>query len=331
MKKCGGSRGARWSSASTRISRKARRSTTSSPRSRVPASPAREWLDGARRPSRDPWFNINVGDGFYHYHRSWNDDLSMPFAALPGYIRRVQAGESLERPVEKLQAERRQLIADYRELLRTDEERARLRPDDHARASRVPVCRGAQVLLRALVHESLLQQDPRVRRAAGAARLLRRRRGRVPAHALRARVRDRRSDDVLVDGLAAARAAALAGDRRRAPRGDRGSGPKHDTPPALGPVPDIIDDPAIVMLWGITRESLDTWLAAGRRRRHQRDPRLRRIAVAWSKGRRVVRQVGRGDLAAQARATSSSARSPTRPGRRSSRRSPARCPTSAAR
>jgi pyruvate,water dikinase len=25
-------------------------------------------------------------------------------------------------------------------------------------------------------------------------------------------------------------------------------------------VPDIIDDPAIVMLWGITRESLDAWL-----------------------------------------------------------------------
>lgn len=37
---------------------------------------------------------------------------------------------------------------------------------------------------------------------------------------------------------------------------------KHDTPPALGPVPDVIDDPAIVMLWGITRESLETWLNA---------------------------------------------------------------------
>jgi pyruvate,water dikinase len=37
---------------------------------------------------------------------------------------------------------------------------------------------------------------------------------------------------------------------------------KHVTPPALGPVPDVIDDPAIVMLWGITRESLNTWLAA---------------------------------------------------------------------
>jgi pyruvate,water dikinase len=30
----------------------------------------------------------------------------------------------------------------------------------------------------------------------------------------------------------------------------------------LGAVPDVIDDPAIVMLWGITRESLDRWLSA---------------------------------------------------------------------
>jgi pyruvate,water dikinase len=36
----------------------------------------------------------------------------------------------------------------------------------------------------------------------------------------------------------------------------------HVTPPALGPVPDVIDDPAIVMLWGITRENLNAWLAA---------------------------------------------------------------------
>ena len=47
---------------------------------------------------------------------------------------------------------------------------------------------------------------------------------------------------------------------RRAAIGDWA---KNDTPPALGPVPDIIDDPAIVMLWGITRESLDAWLTAG--------------------------------------------------------------------
>ena len=78
----------------------------------------------AARVSRDPWFNINVGDGFYHYHRAWNDDLSMPFASLPDYIERVNAGESLHRPVEKLQAERSSSSRTTGSCWSTDEERA---------------------------------------------------------------------------------------------------------------------------------------------------------------------------------------------------------------
>src|SRR5499427_7826526 len=85
--------------------------------------PGREWLRELAV-SRDPWFNINVGDGFYHYHRAWNDDLSMPFATLPGYIANVKAGQRIERPIEKLMAEREQLIRDYRDLLNGDQERA---------------------------------------------------------------------------------------------------------------------------------------------------------------------------------------------------------------
>src|SRR5260221_11904358 len=48
----------------------------------------------------------------------------MPFSALSGYSRSVRAGESLDRQVERLRDERRRLIADYRELLAHEEERA---------------------------------------------------------------------------------------------------------------------------------------------------------------------------------------------------------------
>lgn len=81
------------------------------------------WLDELET-SRNPWFNVNIGDGFYHYHRSWNDDLSMPFSALPGYIAKLQAGEPIDRPVAQLIRERDQLVADYRELLDSDADRA---------------------------------------------------------------------------------------------------------------------------------------------------------------------------------------------------------------
>jgi hypothetical protein len=45
------------------------------------------WLRGgvsgaAFEQAREPWFNVSAGDGFYHHHRSWADDLTVPFTAL---------------------------------------------------------------------------------------------------------------------------------------------------------------------------------------------------------------------------------------------------------
>jgi pyruvate,water dikinase len=219
-----------------------------------------EWLRELEK-SRDPWFNINVGDGFYHYHRSWNDDLSMPFASLPEYIRRVRAGETLERPVEKLQAERRELIKDYRDLLNSDEERAAY-DQMITLAHRVfPYVEGHKFycehwytnLFFNKIREfgALLAQH---RFFGGAEDVFH-----LTHYELKNAIIDLmtawsngsapRGPDYWPK-IVAERRAALA------------EWAKHDTPPALGPVPEVIDDPAIVMLWGITRESLDAWLEA---------------------------------------------------------------------
>jgi pyruvate,water dikinase len=223
--------------------------------------PGKEWLRELEI-SRDPWFNINVGDGFYHYHRAWNDDLSMPFAGLPEYIRRVKAGESLERPIEKLREERAQLIADYRELLNTDEERAAY-DQMIGLAHRVfPYVEGHKFYCEHWYTNLFFNKI----REFGA---LLAQRGFFPDaedvfHLTRYELENAivdlmtswsngsppRGPDVWPQ-IVAERRAALA------------EWAKHDTPPALGPVPDVIDDPAIVMLWGITRESLNQWLAAG--------------------------------------------------------------------
>ena len=104
---------------------------------------------------------------------------------------------------------------------------------------------------------------------------------------------------------------------------------RQDTAPALGPVPDIIDDPAIVMLWGITRESLDTWLVGRRKAATRHEIRGFAASSGVVEGpARVVRSVE--EISRLSPATFSSARSPIPPGRLSSRRSPARFPTSAA-
>ena len=219
------------------------------------------WLDELET-SRNPWFNINVGDGFYHYHRAWNDDLSMPFAGLPEYMRRVRQGESLERPVARLQQERRQLIDDYRELLSTDDERAAY-DQMITLAHRVfPYVEGHKFYCEHWYTNLFFNK---VREFGG---LLARHGffddGEDVFHLSRYEVEQAVVDLMTSWGngspprgltrwrpIIAERKAAIA------------TWAKLESSPALGEVPDIIDDPAIVMLWGITREMLDNWLHQG--------------------------------------------------------------------
>jgi pyruvate,water dikinase len=222
--------------------------------------PGRSWLKELEI-SRDPWFNINVGDGFYHYHRAWNDDLSMPFACLPEYIKRVKSGESLHRPIEKLQAERKEIIEGYRELLETDEDRAAY-DQMIALAHRVfPYVEGHKFYCEHW-YTNLFFNKIREFGALLSAH------GFFPATEDVFQLTHFELEMAIIDLM-------TSWSNGSAPRGPAhwpkivterraaiAEWAKHVTPPALGPVPEIIDDPAIVMLWGITRESLDTWLAA---------------------------------------------------------------------
>ncbi|HZV57847.1 MAG TPA: PEP-utilizing enzyme [Sphingobium sp.] len=221
----------------------------------------KEWLTELET-SRNPWFNVNVGDGFYHYHRSWNDDLSMPFAALPGYIAKIKAGENIERPMDKLIEEREQLVADYRELLDTDEDRATY-DQLIGLAHRVfPYVEGHKFYCEHWYTNLFFNKI----REFGA--LLR-------DHGFWEKEEDvfhlthYEVESAIVDLMLAWSSGstplgprhwpAIIAQRKRA----IAAWTEETVPPALGAVPDVIDDPAIVMLWGITRESLDIWLSDG--------------------------------------------------------------------
>jgi pyruvate,water dikinase len=77
------------------------------------------WL-AALEESKDPWFYFSYGSGMYHSHRSWIDNLQLPIQAIGDYIARLRGGDDLGRPLDKLQAERDELVVHYRSLL--DEE-----------------------------------------------------------------------------------------------------------------------------------------------------------------------------------------------------------------
>lgn len=82
----------------------------------------KQWVDAMEK-VKDPWFYFSNGAGFYHHLRSWIDDLTVPWAALTGYIDRLEKGESLERPKQEILDRRERVTAEYRELLQTEEDR----------------------------------------------------------------------------------------------------------------------------------------------------------------------------------------------------------------
>jgi len=225
------------------------------------SEPGKKWLEEFTN-ARDPWFNINVGDGFYHYHRSWNDDLSLPFAALPGYIANLKGGHNIERPIEKLMTERKQLISEYRELLSTDEDRTAY-DQMIGLAHRVfPYVEGHKFYCEHWYTNLFFNKI----REFGA---LLAKNGFFPDAEDVFHLTHYEVEAAIVDLMTSwgngspprgpSRWPALIKERKAA----IAEWAKHNTPPALGPVPEVIDDPAIVMLWGITRENLDAWLTAG--------------------------------------------------------------------
>jgi len=227
-------------------------------------SAGQDWL-AELETSRNPWFNVSSGDGFYHYHRSWQDDLSLPFAALPGYIEKIKAGENIERPTAQLIEEREALVADYRELLDSEEDKATY-DQLITLAHRVfPYVEGHKFYCEHWYTNLFFNKI----REFG--RLLRDHGFFGPAgveedvfHLTQYELESAIIDLMLAWGVGCEPRGprhwpALVAERKAA----IAEWGKHPTPPALGNVPDAIDDPAINMLWGITRENLDSWLDDG--------------------------------------------------------------------
>jgi pyruvate,water dikinase len=216
------------------------------------------WL-AALEQAKDPWFHVSVGDGFYHHHLSWADDLTVPFAALPRYVQQIGAGADLTRPTERLAEERERIANEYRALLANEDEQT-------AFDQMLGLCR--QVFPYIESHKFYCEHWFTTRffqkiRAFG--RLLADRGVLADAEDV-FHLRHTEVEDALADvQLAWASGGTESGarhwqpiivDRKRIVAALSGWSP----PPALGPVPEALNDPAVQMLWGVTDETVQTWL-----------------------------------------------------------------------
>jgi pyruvate, water dikinase len=221
-----------------------------------------QWLADYER-TKDPWFLYSNGNGLSHHHRSWIDDPTLPIAAIGSYIERLEAGEDISRPIERVLAERERITADYGSFL-SDEDRGLFDESLALARSVFPFIENHSIYIEhryftlfwnkvrefgALLERYgyLVDQEDvfylrhdEVREALEELRLTWSSAGagipRGPAH---------------WPPIVARRKAIYEAMRGWAP------------PPALGQVPETITDPVTVMLWGITDERIQGWLSAG--------------------------------------------------------------------
>ncbi|MBF7084447.1 hypothetical protein IT084_15960 [Desulfallas sp. Bu1-1] len=218
----------------------------------------RLWVESFEK-ARDPWFYFSVGMGnFYHKHRAWNDDLTIPLRAIADYIKMAKRGESIDRPFDELRKQRDEITKGYRELLSSIEEKDTF--DQLLKTGRTsfPFLEN-HVFYVEHWHHAIFWNKIR-----DIGKLL------VENDFLE------NSEDVMMLHHSEIRQLLFelvtswsVGSPARAPyylpekikrRKDILERLKEWTPlPVVGKMPEVITDPYIIMMWGITSERLDTW------------------------------------------------------------------------
>jgi pyruvate, water dikinase len=82
----------------------------------------RPWVE-ALEAAKEPWFYFSNGTGLYHHERSWIDDLSSPWTSLVAELDRQERGQDVRRPRAEILERRERLVAEYRELLPLESDR----------------------------------------------------------------------------------------------------------------------------------------------------------------------------------------------------------------
>lgn len=75
-----------------------------------------QWIE-VYEDAQDPWFNFTVGNGFYGHDKYWIEHQDIPLGYIKDYIRRALDGHDIMRPVAELVAERDRITQEYRDLL----------------------------------------------------------------------------------------------------------------------------------------------------------------------------------------------------------------------
>lgn len=218
-----------------------------------------KWLTSLNL-AREPWFNISCGTGWFHHDRSWNDQMNVPLSGIATYIAKLRQGESIDRPTDKVRAERDRITAEYRALIDKPED---LKQFDELLGCAKTVFPYVENHLFYVEHWFHSVFWNKMREVAAI----------MKEHGVIEDVEDvwlLRRDEVrsaLWDIVTAWATGVPPRGAHTWPReiawrkGVMAAFQAWSPPPALGTAPEVIQEPFTIVLWGVTNKSLADWAA----------------------------------------------------------------------
>jgi pyruvate,water dikinase len=217
------------------------------------------WLEEYRR-AADPWFYVSCGSGWLHYEGSWLNTPLVPYGYIQSYVERLEKGETIERSLDDIDKQRDQIVEEYRNLIKTDEDRKSF---EDAYSTIRTIYRYAEDHLFWVEHWFHTIWFAKIRKFGSL----------LVKYGMVNEV-----DDIfmfnryeipellteLVTGWALGVDIPLRGDYYKAKAAKRRkileAAAKWNPTPALGVPPEEVAEPFTVMLWGITTDKVKEWL-----------------------------------------------------------------------
>ncbi len=217
-----------------------------------------KWL-AAWEEAKQPWFNFSAGSGFYHTDKVWLENPDIPLGFLRTYIAKVQRGETLERPMEAVIAERDRIVAEYTDLIDSDEDRATFQAKLGLARTVFPYVENHNFYVEHWAHSVIWRKMRDLGRLLVEAEFFT-----DPEDVFL--LSRHEVSEVLFDLYHGWAVGVPSRGPKYWPRemarrnGIMNALRRWSPPPALGVPPETITEPFTVMLWGITSDSVRQWL-----------------------------------------------------------------------
>jgi pyruvate, water dikinase len=210
--------------------------------------------------AKEPWFNISCGTGWFHHDRSWNDQMNVPLSGIATYITKLRQGASIDRPTEKVRAERDRITAEYRALIEKPEDLKQFDELLGCAKTVFPYVENHLFYVEHWFHSVFWNKM----REVGVI---------MKEHGVVAEVEDiwlLRRDEIksaLWDIVTAWATGVTPRGTKTWPaeiewrKGVMAKFKEWNAPPAIGTAPEVIQEPFTIVLWGVTNKSLADWAA----------------------------------------------------------------------